>query len=90
MGGKSEVLTLFRSLLREANKFSSYNVRHYAKRRVAEGYRENQKLQDPEAIQAALHQGKEALELMKRQVLVYSLYQPHVKSIMDLPREANQ
>lgn len=90
MGGKNEALALFRSLLREANKFSSYNVRHYAKRRVAEGFRENQQLQDPEAVRAALQQGKQGLELMKRQVLIYSLYQPHVKSIMDLPREANQ
>ncbi|KAI6683187.1 hypothetical protein NL676_029100 [Syzygium grande] len=83
---KPEVLALFRSLLRTARAFCDYNVREYAKRRAADGFRRNRGLADPSAISAAFSDGKGQLEVARRQAVVYSLYAPEVKSVMELQR----
>ncbi|XP_071723290.1 uncharacterized protein [Rutidosis leptorrhynchoides] len=81
---RSEVLSLFRSLLRTARQFSDYNIREYAKRRTVDGFRANRSLTDPNSVQAAFAEGKNQLEIAKRQALVYSLYTPKVKSVMEI------
>lgn len=73
---------LYRALVREARKFSNYNVREYVKRRTVDGFRDNHAA--PGAAAAAYATGKEQLEVAKRQAAVYNLYAPRVKSIMDL------
>ncbi|KAI3412432.1 uncharacterized protein J3R85_017365 [Psidium guajava] len=83
---KPEVLTLFRSLLRTAREFCDYNVREYVRRRTIDGFRHNKDLADPSAISAAFSDGKRQLEVAKRQAVVYSLYAPEVKSVMELKR----
>ncbi|KAG0566099.1 hypothetical protein M758_7G037000 [Ceratodon purpureus] len=75
---------LYRALVREARKFSNYNVREYVKRRTVAGFQEHRAVSDPEAAAAAYAAGKKQLELAKRQAVVYNLYAPQVKSIMDL------
>jgi len=80
----AQVRGLFKALLREARKFSNYNVREYVKRRTVDGFHEHQSTSDPAAIAAAYAYGKEQLEVAKRQAIVYNLYAPKVKSIMDL------
>jgi len=75
---------LFRTLLREGRKFSNYNVREYVKRRTIEGFKENKNVSDPSALAAAYDYGVKQLEIVKRQVIVYNLYAPAVKNIMDL------
>jgi len=79
----SQVLSLFRSLLRISRRFPDYNIREYVKRRTAEGFRLNRQLTDPAAIVSAFAEGKSQLEVASRQAVVYSLYAPKVKSIMD-------
>ncbi|XP_018835863.1 LYR motif-containing protein 4-like [Juglans regia] len=81
---RSEVLSLFRSLLRTARQFSDYNIREYTKRRTIDGFRLNRTLSDPDSITSAFSDGKAQLEVAKRQSIIYSLYAPKVKSIMDL------
>ncbi|XP_050257974.1 uncharacterized protein LOC126703104 [Quercus robur] len=81
---RSEVLFLFRSLLRTARQFSDYNIREYTKRRTIDGFRQNRTLSDPDSIALAFSHGEAQLEVAKRQAVVYSLYAPKVKSIMDL------
>lgn len=80
---RSEALSLYRSLLRIARKFADYNVREYAKRRTVDGFRQNRGLSDPSAIASAFSDGKSQLEVAKRQAVLYSLYAPKVKSIME-------
>ncbi|XAR65517.1 hypothetical protein NMG60_11009663 [Bertholletia excelsa] len=82
--GRSEVLALFRSLLRTAREFSDYNIREYAKRRTIDAFRLNKDLSDPSAVSAAFSDGKSQLEVAKRQAVVYSLYAPKAKSIMEI------
>uniref|UniRef100_A0A0D9WUB6 Complex 1 LYR protein domain-containing protein n=1 Tax=Leersia perrieri TaxID=77586 RepID=A0A0D9WUB6_9ORYZ len=81
---RAEVLSLFRSLLRTARQFSDYNIREYTRRRAADAFRENHNLGDAPAITAAFAEGKKQLEVAKRQAMVYSLYAPKAKSIMDM------
>ncbi|XP_077231557.1 LYR family of Fe/S cluster biogenesis protein [Tasmannia lanceolata] len=78
---KAEILNLFRSLLRTARDFSDYNIREYAKRRTIHGFRQNHRLPDPSS---AFSDGKSQLEIAKRQVVLYSLYAPRVKSVMEI------
>ncbi|KAG6522033.1 hypothetical protein ZIOFF_019167 [Zingiber officinale] len=79
-----EVLSLFRSLLRTASKFADYNIREYAKRRTIDGFRDNRGLSDPSSVALAFADGKSQFEVVKRQVTVYSLYAPKVKSVMEV------
>lgn len=81
---RAEILSLFRAFLRVGRKFSDYNIREYTNRRTIDGFRENKALSDPSAIANAFSDGKSQLEIAKRQAVVYSLYVPRVKSIMDL------
>ncbi|KAK5579780.1 hypothetical protein RB653_009467 [Dictyostelium firmibasis] len=73
MSQKSVVLHLYRSLVRESKKFSSYNFREYSLRRVSVGFRENKNKNDTETkdlIQDALKN----LEMVKRQAFINSMY----------------
>lgn len=81
---RSEVLWLFRSLLRTARQFSDYNIREYTKCRTVDGFRQNRTLTDQDALASAFSDGKAQLEIAKRQAVVYSLYAPKAKSIMDI------
>ncbi|KAK3198867.1 hypothetical protein Dsin_022282 [Dipteronia sinensis] len=81
---RTEILGLYRSLLRTARDFCDYNIREYTKRRTTDGFHQNQNLTDPDSIFSAYQEGKSQLALAKRQSVVYSLYAPKVKSVMEL------
>jgi LYR motif-containing protein 4 len=82
---RSEVLSLFRSFLRTSRQFSDYNIREYTRRRAADAFRENRALaDDAPAAAAAFAEGKKQLEVAKRQAVVYSLYAPKAKNIMEI------
>ncbi|XP_050224137.1 uncharacterized protein LOC126673870 [Mercurialis annua] len=83
MASRGEVLSLCRSLLRTARQFSDYNIREYSKRRTIDAFRGNRNLTDPSSISAAFSDGKSQLDVAKRQAVVYSLYAPKIKSIME-------
>ncbi|GLJ24417.1 hypothetical protein SUGI_0466290 [Cryptomeria japonica] len=80
----SEVRSLIRSLLRTARRFPDYNIREYIKRRTIEGCKQNRDLSEPDAIGYAFREGKSQLEVASRQAMVYSIYAPNVKSIMEI------
>ncbi|KAL3690549.1 hypothetical protein R1sor_016858 [Riccia sorocarpa] len=76
----AEAKALFKAFLREARKFPNYNIREYVKRRAKEGFRECQSITDPSAAAAAFADGKQQLEVAKRQSIVYiSLCSPSEK-----------
>ncbi|KAL8216026.1 hypothetical protein R6Q57_022863 [Mikania cordata] len=81
---RAEIIFLFRSLLRSARQFSDYNIREYTKRRTIDSFRNNKTLSDPSSIAAAFSDGQLQLQVAKRQAVVYSLYAPDIKSIMDI------
>ncbi|XP_039116874.1 LYR motif-containing protein 4B [Dioscorea cayenensis subsp. rotundata] len=79
-----EVISLMRSLLRTAAKFPDYNIREYTRRRVIDAFRENRAITDASSIAVAFAEGKSQLEVAKRQAVVYSLYAPKIKSVMEI------
>lgn len=81
---RAELLRLFRSLLRTARKFTDYNIREYTKRRTVDAFHHNQKLSEPSSVSAAYLEGKSQLEVAQRQAVVYQLYAPKIKSVMDM------
>ncbi|XP_062029883.1 uncharacterized protein LOC133745775 [Rosa rugosa] len=80
---RAEVLHLYRSFLRVARKFPDYNIREYTKRRAVDAFHHNRDLSDPSAISSAFSDGKAQLEVASRQAVVYSLYAPKLKSVME-------
>lgn len=72
---------LYRNLMREAKKMNDYNFRMYALRRVKTGFKMSRNLQGEEAT-AAIRNGEEQLEVLKRQVILGQLY-PSGHSVME-------
>ncbi|KAL1501517.1 hypothetical protein ABEB36_006824 [Hypothenemus hampei] len=83
---KSQILNLYKSLLRESQKFASYNFRSYAVRRVRDAFREFQNMQDPEIIRNKLSEAYKNLEIIKRQALISQMYQSDKLVIENIPR----
>lgn len=60
-----EVRSLYRSLLRQANQFASYNFREYAKRRTKDAFREHMAETDARKKQELMQRGIKDLQMMK-------------------------
>jgi len=73
---KLQVLSLYKNLLRESAKFSSYNFRLYFLRRVKDGFRESRAIQDQAKINVEQEKAKDLLEVLKRQVVIQNMFEP--------------
>ncbi|XP_061202560.1 LYR motif-containing protein 4 isoform X3 [Pezoporus occidentalis] len=71
---RAQVLRLYRALLRESQRFSSYNYRTYAIRRIRDAFRENKNIKDSGKIEELLNKAKANLEVIHRQVTIGQLY----------------
>ncbi|KAK3551016.1 hypothetical protein QTP70_011429 [Hemibagrus guttatus] len=67
---RTQVLSLYRMLLRESNKVPSYNYRTYALRRVRDAFRENQNVEDPKVLEQLLNKAHDNLAIIQRQAQV--------------------
>ncbi|XP_011839977.1 PREDICTED: LYR motif-containing protein 4 isoform X1 [Mandrillus leucophaeus] len=65
---RAQVLDLYRAMLRESKRFSSYNYRTYAVRRIRDAFRENKNVKDPVEIQTLVNKAKRDLEVIRRQM----------------------
>ncbi|XP_072459836.1 LYR motif-containing protein 4 isoform X2 [Notamacropus eugenii] len=65
---RAQVLDLYRVMLRESGKFTSYNYRTYAIRRIREAFRENKNVKDSAQIQMLVNKAKRNLEIIRRQL----------------------
>ncbi|XKL60797.1 hypothetical protein PGB90_007854 [Kerria lacca] len=73
---KELILKLYKSLLREGNKFSSYNFRMYALRRIRSRFKEEKIVKDPVKVELCYKEGLKNLDIIKRQVIINDLYKP--------------
>uniref|UniRef100_A0A3B4FTA9 Complex 1 LYR protein domain-containing protein n=1 Tax=Pundamilia nyererei TaxID=303518 RepID=A0A3B4FTA9_9CICH len=66
---RSQVMSLYRTMLRESAKFPSYNYRNYALRRVRDAFKANRNVEDPKAVERLMEEGWQTLALIQRQGL---------------------
>ncbi|KAJ8706958.1 hypothetical protein PYW08_011092 [Mythimna loreyi] len=71
---RREILSMYKLLLREADKFSNYNFRSYALRRVKDGFKDNKTLTEPKQIMKQYDFARENLAIIRRQIIVGDLY----------------
>jgi hypothetical protein len=81
MASRVQSLTLYRNLLRSAQRFSNYNFREYAFRLTRDDFRSSQQATGADA-ERAYQRGTEQLESLKRMVVVSEMY-PQGKHAMD-------
>ncbi|XP_041986197.1 protein bcn92 [Aricia agestis] len=71
---KSQVLVLYKSLLKESQKFPNYNFRSYALRRIRDAFKSNKTIGDNKEILKEYEYGKQNLEIIKRQVVIGDMF----------------
>ena len=76
------VIALYRSFLQNARKFQNYNFREYARRKIKYEFQKGKALKEEAAIQRLYREGQEKLELLRRQVIISSLY-PEEMSVIE-------
>ncbi|XP_012683407.2 LYR motif-containing protein 4 [Clupea harengus] len=85
---RTQVLSLYRMLIKESKKFPSYNYRTYALRRVKDGFRENLAVDNPKTLDVLLNQARESLAVIKRQVTIGQFYTTQ-KNVVEGLRNVN-
>lgn len=70
----SEALVLYKRLMREAAKFSGYNFRNYAFRRIRDSFIANRQVTDPARIRDLLSEGRTQLAIIERQGTISQMY----------------
>ena len=71
---KAAVISLYKQMMKESSKFSSYIYREYALRRVRDAFRENKNVTDPNKINQLIEEARINLQIIKRQVIINDLY----------------
>ncbi|XP_076113182.1 LYR motif-containing protein 4-like isoform X1 [Mytilus galloprovincialis] len=74
MGSRSKALALYKQILQESKKFTSYNYRNYAIRKTRDEFRQNKEVTDPQKLKDLFKKAKDNLEIVQRQVLVGQMY----------------
>lgn len=69
-----EALRLYKSMLRQAAKFSGYNFRNFAFRKVRDEFVINRAVSDPAQIRHLLDEGHKSLALLTRQGTISQMY----------------
>lgn len=78
MASKSRILSLYKQLLREGQKFSQYNFREYALRRVRDGFVQAKNETNPAKIDKLVKHAEDNLIMIKRQVVLGELYKNNI------------
>ncbi|XP_026736544.1 protein bcn92 [Trichoplusia ni] len=71
---KRQILSIYKFLIREAEKFPNYNFRAYAVRRVKDAFHDNKGITDPKQIKKQYDFAMENLTMIRRQIIVGDLY----------------
>uniref|UniRef100_A0A098M1K7 cDNA sequence BC034664 n=1 Tax=Hypsiglena sp. JMG-2014 TaxID=1550645 RepID=A0A098M1K7_9SAUR len=84
---RTEVLRLYRALLRGSQAFSAYGYRTYAIRKIRDAFRENKNITESSEIDTLINKAKTNLEMIRRQVTIGQLYTPE-KLVIECPQKA--
>ncbi|KAM4534480.1 LYR motif-containing protein 4 [Odontesthes bonariensis] len=72
---RTQVISLYKMMLKESSKFPSYNYRTYAMRRVRDAFRANRKVEDQKTVVRLMEEGQQTLALIQRQVSIGRMYE---------------
>lgn len=86
MSNRAKVISLYRQLMNEADKFTSYNFRVYAKNRIHHEFEKNRNVTELAKQQELIQKAEKSLSSLKRQVVISKLY-PAEKSILDAKKD---
>jgi hypothetical protein len=79
---QAQKLALYRNLIRVSKNYQNYNFREFALRRSRWGFRDHVNDTDANAIKTQYDYGCAQLAILKRQVLISTLY-PDAVSVME-------
>lgn len=82
MSNRAKVISLYRQLMQEADKFTTSNFRVYAKNRIHHEFELNRNVTDLAKQKALIEKAEKSLSSLKRQVIVSQLF-PAEKSVLD-------
>lgn len=74
--GRSDVLKLYRALLRHSSRFADYNFREYALRSTRDRFRAAMFEGDNQAIKLNYYEGLNNLAVIKRQATISQMFAP--------------
>ena len=74
MTTSKEVLSLYKQLLGKAAKFTDYNYRTYARRRIVDAFKANKDLSDESIIKAKYNFGIDNLGMLQRQTTISQMF----------------
>ncbi|KAF0853072.1 mitochondrial Complex1_LYR_1 motif-containing protein 4-like protein [Andalucia godoyi] len=84
---RSQVVALYRQVLRNGQQFADYNFREYVQRIARQDFRSNAALSDPVQIASAWEKGVQDAAIVKRQSIINSLYS-HGRSVLEKGKPA--
>ncbi|XP_036936045.1 LYR motif-containing protein 4 [Acanthopagrus latus] len=70
-----KVISIFRDLLRESNRYPSHFYWTYALRRVRDAFRANRTVDDPKTVARLMAEGQQTLALIQRQVAIGKMFE---------------
>ncbi|CAG9134181.1 hypothetical protein JYU34_000889 [Plutella xylostella] len=74
MATRTQILKLYKEMLRESQKFSNYNYRCYAFRRIQDAFKDSKGLTDQKIIRKEMEYAIENLAVIRRQIVIGSIY----------------
>ncbi|VDQ06857.1 unnamed protein product [Trichobilharzia regenti] len=78
--------SLSSKLLKEAQKFTDYNIRSYFIRKIDRTFKKLGEIKDQGVLEAELKKNEDLLEVLKRQAILSNMYQPK-KSVIEFDEE---
>lgn len=72
------VITLYRQMIRESERFHSFLFRRYAIRRIRDAFHFNRNLSSPQEVEQALIKARAQLELLRRQTAIDNMYKTNL------------
>ena len=80
------VLSLYKSIARESQKFVDFNYRCYAIRRIKDSFRSNALITDQALIDKKINLAKQNLRLIQRQVAIGQLFGSKQQLSVEVPK----
>ncbi|CAI9740415.1 Hypothetical predicted protein [Octopus vulgaris] len=71
---RNRVLTLYKKMLRESQKFQTYNFRMYALRRTKDAFRENISETETSKVEKLIEKAEANLQVLQRQTAINHLF----------------